>query len=67
MSTADCMSFREGEMELALQLLAKHRGELTPALVQEVDWLLQAESVDHRVPTAWSSEEVQLFCSAVKR
>jgi hypothetical protein len=29
-SPAECMSFQEGEMELALQLLANHNGELSP-------------------------------------
>lgn len=28
-SAADCMSFEEGEMEQALQILAKHQGQLS--------------------------------------
>lgn len=33
MSPAECMSFQEGEMELALQLLASHNGEMSPVRV----------------------------------
>jgi len=59
----DTTSFREGELEQALQLLLQHGG-LTPALLHDVDELLRSASVP---ALPWTSAEVKVLLALLTR